>query len=358
MIRQIRPSAAIKKEVTQYCGIQQKNSYLCGMTLRIGIVGVGHLGYIHLKIWQQLPDVSVVGFYDPDNQAALRAQTELNATRFPHIDDLLQAVDAIDIVCSTAAHAQHALRAIAAQKHIFIEKPLAGNLADAQLVVDALRQTRLKGQVGHVERFNPAFKAIQHLTTNPRFIESHRLAPFNLRGTDVSVVHDLMIHDLDIIAGLVQSPVKQVAANGVAIVSTSPDIANARIEFENGCVANITASRLSLKYMRKTRIFQPDAYISIDFLAKKADIARLMPTLPPDAPNALSIVLPKQPDTTQYIVFEQPEAPENNAIAEELTLFVQAILNDQPEAVPLEYGLRAMQLADSVMNCIDKQQGH
>lgn len=323
------------------------------MTLRIGLIGVGHLGRIHLKLLQQIPLFEVVGFYDPHDAHAHIAKTELNATRYTDLDALLQAVDALDIVCTTAAHATHALSAIAAGKHIFVEKPLASNLLDAELVVKALRQTQLKGQVGHVERFNPAFKAIQHLHLQPMFIEAHRLAPFNPRGTDVSVVHDLMIHDLDIIAGLVQSPIKHVAANGIAIVSNTPDIANARIEFENGCVANVTASRLSLKYMRKTRIFQADAYISINFLEKKADIARLSDTLPPEPQTAIPIVWGNQPEMQKYIVFEQPDAHENNAIADELTLFAQAILQQQPEVVPLEDGLRAMQLADAVMRCIE-----
>lgn len=319
--------------------------------IKIGLIGVGHLGRIHLKLLLQIPLFEVIGFYDPDDNNAQIAQTQLNATRYTNLDALMQAIDALDIVCATAAHAQYALHAIAAHKHIFVEKPLASNLPDAQKMVDALAKTKLKGQVGHVERFNPAFKAIQHLSLQPMFIEAHRLSSFNPRGTDVSVVHDLMIHDLDIIAGLVKSPIKHVAANGVAIVSQTPDIVNARIEFENACVANVTASRLSLKTMRKMRLFQQDAYIGIDFLEKKADIVRLSATAPPEP--LVGIPLLGSPDkTTQYIIIEQPESPENNAIADELTLFAHAILDNQPEVVPLSDGLRAMQLAEAVMNAV------
>jgi predicted dehydrogenase len=322
--------------------------------IKIGVIGVGHLGRIHLKLLQQIPLFEVIGFYDPHDANAQLAQTQFQATRYTDLDALMQAVDALDIVCATAAHAQHALQGIAAGKHVFVEKPLAANLPDAEKIVQALAKTKLKGQVGHVERFNPAFKAIQHLHLQPQFIEVHRLALFNPRGADVSVVHDLMIHDLDIIAGLVKSPIKHVAASGVAIVSNTPDIVNARIEFENACVANVTASRLSLKMMRKMRIFQQDAYISVDFLDKKADIARLSDAPPPEPLVGIPLLPNHETELPRYIIVEQPSILENNAIADELTLFAQTILYNQPEVVPLSDGLRAMQLVEAVMNEVNK----
>ncbi len=315
--------------------------------LKIAVIGAGHLGKIHLRLWKELDNVCIVGVYDIHKEAARQAAEQFEVPLFEDLQSLLSAADAVDIVTATVAHAEVAHAAIVCGKHVFVEKPLAGNLNEAISVVTELRKAGLKGQVGHVERFNPAFLSVQGRLGEPLFIETHRLATYNPRGADVSVVHDLMIHDLDIVLSLVKGPVREVRASGVAIVSPTPDIANARIEFENGCVANITASRLSLKYMRKTRIFQREAYISIDFLEKKADIVRLSEQEPPSMPF-YPLMLPHT-DTPRYLVFENPEIAEVNAIKTELSHFVDSIMYDKPEIVPIEDGLRAMELVEAVI---------
>lgn len=320
--------------------------------LKVAVAGAGHLAKIHLRLWKELEGVAVVGVYDIRPDVARSVAEAFNVPFFDNLPALLDAADVVDIVTATVAHAEVALAAIACGKHIFVEKPLASNHTDGLSVVKALRQTCLKGQVGHVERFNPAFLSVQDHIANPLFIETHRLAQYNPRGADVSVVHDLMIHDLDILLSLVKAPVREVRASGVAIVSPTPDIANARIAFENGCVANITASRLSLKYMRKTRIFQRDAYISIDFLEKKAETVRLStqePTTIPFFPLQLPHI-----DTPRYLVFETPDIQESNAIKTELAHFADSIRYDRPEIVPLEDGLRAMELVEQVLFAMEE----
>ena len=243
--------------------------------LKVGVLGAGHLGKIHLRLLQQSDKYNLIGFYDPDTENAKRISEEFGYKYFSSIDELIQAVDVVDIVTPTLSHYECAEKAILQKKHIFIEKPIANTIEEAENILNLIKKNNVKGQVGHVERFNPAFIAIKEAIHNPMFIEAHRLAEFNPRGTDVSVVLDLMIHDIDAILSVVKSPVKQVEASGVSVISQSPDIANARIEFENGCVANLTASRISLKNMRKARFFQKDAYISVDFLEKKVEVVRM-----------------------------------------------------------------------------------
>ena len=244
--------------------------------LKIGVLGTGHLGKIHLKCIGLLPEVyQLMGFFDPNPSTAEQVASSFGLHAFPTYEALLEAVDVVDIVAPTIVHFELAQKAIKAGKHVFIEKPITHTLAEAKGLIDLQHEFGVKIQVGHVERFNPALLAVGDLSLSPMFIEGHRLATFNPRGTDVSVIHDLMIHDLDILLNLVPSEVKTVSASGVAVVSDQTDIANARIEFENGCVANLTASRISMKQMRKIRLFQKDAYISLDFLEKQAQIIRL-----------------------------------------------------------------------------------
>ena len=243
--------------------------------LKVGVLGAGHLGKIHLKLLQQSSKYELVGFYDPIEDYALEVAGECGYTNFDNIETLIQAVDVIDIVTPTLNHFECAEKAISKGKHIFIEKPITKTLQEAESLRDLVQKNGVRGQVGHVERFNPAFTAVKDMIENPMFIETHRLAEFNPRGTDVPVVLDLMIHDIDIILSVVNSPVKEVHASGVSVISDKPDIANARIEFENGCVANLTASRISLKNMRKSRFFQKDAYISVDFLEKKCEVVKI-----------------------------------------------------------------------------------
>ena len=233
--------------------------------LKAGVLGAGHLGKIHLRLLNQSNKFELVGFYDADPENAKRVVEEFGYTYFDSIDGLIEAVDVVDIVTPTLSHYDCAKQAIKKGKHIFIEKPITNTVEEAETIRTLVAEHGVKGQVGHVERFNPAFIGVKEQIKNPMFIECHRLAEFNPRGTDVPVVLDLMIHDIDIILSVVQSPVKHISASGVSVVSETPDIANARIEFKNGCVANLTASRISLKNMRKTRFFQKDAYISVTF---------------------------------------------------------------------------------------------
>ncbi|MEM6865454.1 MAG: Gfo/Idh/MocA family oxidoreductase, partial [Bacteroidota bacterium] len=249
--------------------------------LKVGVLGAGHLGKIHLRLLNESQKYELIGFYDPDEINAEKVAEEFGYTHFENINKLMDAVDVVDIVTPTLSHFECAKKAIEKGKHIFIEKPITNTVEEAEGLVQLIDENQVKGQVGHVERFNPAFLAVANTIEAPMFIETHRLAEFNPRGTDVPVVLDLMIHDIDVILSVVNSDVKQINASGVSVISKSPDIANARIEFENGCVANLTASRISLKNMRKSRFFQKDAYISVDFLEKKVEVVKMK-----DAPEA------------------------------------------------------------------------
>ena len=296
-----------------------------------------------------VPELELVGFYDPDDTNAQQAVQEYGVRRFEDLDTLFNAVDAVDIVTPTTTHFDLACRALQAGKHLFIEKPLTHTLEEAYALVKLVRESGKKVQVGHVERFNPAFLALSDFHLQPMFIETHRLANFNPRGTDVSVVLDLMIHDLDIILTLVNTPVKEVRASGVAIVSPASDIANARIEFQNGCVANVTASRISLKQMRKTRIFQKDAYISMDFLDKNAQIIRLYDENAPNLPAGDNLMELDTSAGKKYIHIEMPQIESVNAIKMELETFAQCIREDRAPTVPVEDGFEALKLAYKIL---------
>lgn len=322
--------------------------------LKIGVLGAGHLGRIHLKLLKEIKDFRLVGFYDPDSTNAKKAEDELGVKRFSDMEALLNESEAVDIVTPTLSHFECAEKAILKGKHIFIEKPLTNTLEEGKKLIELAKEAGIKGMVGHVERFNPAFLAIQHEELEPMFIEVHRLAQFNPRGTDVPVVLDLMIHDLDVILHVVKSKVKSVSASGVAVISSSPDIANARIEFENGCVANITASRISLKQMRKLRMFQKDAYISIDFLEKKSEIVRLSDKR--DTNNPFSLELNLGPNTSPKVInFHRPEIFPVNSIKMELELFLESIVQDKQPPVTLQEGYDAMEVAHRIMNKIEKK---
>lgn len=318
--------------------------------LKVGVLGAGHLGKIHLKLLSQSPKYELVGFYDPDRATAQKVSEEFGYKSFNTVQELLNEVDVVDIVTPTLAHWQAARDAIAQKKHIFIEKPIANTVQEAEEMRKLVAEHGVRGQVGHVERFNPAFIAAQEAISAPMFIEAHRLAEFNPRGTDVPVVLDLMIHDIDIILSVVQSKVKNVEASGVSVLSHSPDIANARIEFENGCVANLTASRISLKNMRKTRFFQKDAYISVDFLEKKTEIVRMKPA--PQNPADFDLILQNAEGERKQIYFEHPRITPNNAILDELESFADAILNNTTPAVTLAQGTEALRVAHLIVDKI------
>lgn len=311
--------------------------------LKAGVLGAGHLGKIHLKLLKQSEKYDLVGFYDADKNASEKIVKEFGYTSFPTMESLIEAADMVVVVTPTIHHYECATKVIEAGKHLFIEKPIAQTVAEAEKIRDLARHHKVRGQVGQVERFNPAFMAIRDKISNPMFIETHRLAEFNPRGTDVSVVLDLMIHDIDIILSVVQSPVKTVSASGVSVLSETPDIANARIEFENGCVANLTASRISLKNMRKARFFQRDAYISVDFLEKKCEAVRMK-----DAPEELddfAMVLTNAEGKQKQIYFENPTVESNNAILDELESFAEAIKADRTPEVSLRQGTEALRVA-------------
>lgn len=315
--------------------------------LKIGVFGAGHLGKIHIQQWKEVSGVELVGFYDPDDSNAASTQAQYNIPRYTDELELIQAIDAADVVSTTTTHYDVAKKCLLNGKHLFIEKPLAHTLEQGLELVTLVKEAHVKCQVGHVERYNPAFLSLKDMAMNPMFIETHRLAQFNPRGTDVSVILDLMIHDIDIIMHLVKSRVRRVSASGVSVMSETADIANARIEFDNGCVANLTASRISLKKMRKMRIFQRDAYISIDFLDKKTEIIKLKDA---DGPKGMmDIPLEMANGDKKVISVDMPEIPLTNAIRSELEEFVHSIVYDKPVRVSVIDGYQAMDVAHQVL---------
>jgi predicted dehydrogenase len=318
--------------------------------LKIGVLGAGHLGKIHIRLILELKECyELVGFYDPSDENALLVIEQLGIRRFDSIAELLDAVDCVDIVTPTITHFDCASQALRKSKHVFIEKPVTETVDEARLLMQLAREANVKVQVGHVERFNPAFQAAIPYFNKPMFIETHRLAQFNPRGTDVPVVLDLMIHDLDIILSVVQSGVKRISASGVAVVSDTPDITNVRIEFDNGCVANLTASRISMKNMRKSRFFQKDAYISVDFLTKELEVVRMEDV--EGEPDPLDVVFDLGVGKpVKKIYFDKPELEAVNAIKEELRTFHEAIVLDKTPIVPLEDGFRALDVAQKILD--------
>jgi len=321
--------------------------------LRVGVLGAGHLGKIHLRLLNESKKYELIGFYDADIVNAQKVAAESGYTYFDNINTLMASVDVVDIVTPTLSHFECAKKAIENGKHVFIEKPITNTYEEAEEILELEKKYGVKGQVGHVERFNPAFSAVKHQIENPMFIETHRLAEFNPRGTDVPVVLDLMIHDIDAILSVVNSEVKQINASGVSVISTSPDIANARIEFENGCVANLTASRISLKNMRKSRFFQKDAYISIDFLEKKVEVVKMKDA--PENPGDFDMVLQNAEGEKKQIYFENPDVGANNAILDELETFAEAIEKDTRPIVSLSEGAKALKVALQVIASFKKE---
>lgn len=321
--------------------------------LKIGVLGVGHLGKIHLKCIKALEDTyNLVGFYDPDKSNAAQVEADFGVKRFEALARLLQTVDVIDIVTPTSTHFELAKLAVRHQKHVFIEKPVTRTTQEAKKLRELVQGTDIQVQIGHVERFNPAFLAINEQLANPMFIEAHRLASFNPRGTDVSVVLDLMIHDLDILLHLVPSKVASISASGVGVLSDTPDIANARIEFENGCVANITASRISMKQVRKMRLFQKDAYISMDFLSKKAQVVQLQEQKEAATMNTLSFDTRKG---KKWISIHEPNVQPNNAIMLELQTFAESIKKGTRPKVSLDDAYEALTLAHRINEDIERR---
>ena len=309
--------------------------------LKVGVVGCGHLGKIHTKLLSQSENYKLIGIYDKDNEESIRVSNEFKCISFESFDSLLDSVDVIDIVAPTPFHFNYAKQAINKNKHVFIEKPVCTTSKESEELIKLGDLKKVKIQVGHVERFNPAFTKVESEISKPMFIESHRLAKFNPRGTDVSVVLDLMIHDIDIILKTVDSKVKDILSSGVSVISETPDIANARIEFENGCVANLTASRVSLKNMRKTRFFQTGKYISVDFLNKESEVVEI-----DSDNNAIPIMtLELANGIKKNIVFNKPKIKENNAILDELNSFAESINKNKVPKVNITDGHNALDIA-------------
>lgn len=318
--------------------------------LKVGLFGVGHLGKFHLNNWKEIEGIKLLGFYDPSDDSAFEVAEKYGLKRYKDPSALMNAVDIVDIVAPTTAHHELCKMAILKSKHVFVEKPLANTMAEAKEIVKLAKEANIKFQVGHVERFNPALLAVNEYELSPMFIEVHRLAQFNPRGTDVSVILDLMIHDIDIILSLVKSSVRNIMANGVNVLSDTPDIANVRIEFDNGCVANLTSSRISMKKMRKMRLFQKDSYISIDFLDKKTEIIKYKS---PEDKDVFSFDIDTR-HGKKTIAISAPVIKENNAIKMELESFIQSIKENKITAVSEIDGYRAMDVAHQILDKINR----
>ena len=319
--------------------------------LKIGVLGAGHLGKIHINCIKQLPVYEFIGFYDQDNSTAKKVAEDLQVRCFLSVEELIDSVDVVDIVTPTISHFECASLALKKGKHVFIEKPIVATVDEAGRLIELADEANVKVQVGHVERFNPAYIAARPHIDAPLFVEAHRLALFNPRGTDVPVVLDLMVHDIDIILDMIKSPIKNISASGVAIVSPTPDITNARIEFENGSVVNLTASRISLKNMRKHRIFQKDAYITVDFLEKKTEVVRINDA---DNANPFAMKIELADGTKKQISIEQPTVEPINSIMTELESFHNAIVNNTKPKVTIHDGVQALKVCYMILDEIDK----
>jgi predicted dehydrogenase len=322
--------------------------------LKIGVIGTGHLGQLHTKMFQQISNCELIGIYDSNPDNLNHVAKEYNVKPFGSINDMLKDVDAVSIAVTTSAHFQVAEKCLEHNKHVFIEKPITTLISEGEKLVKTAADKKLIIQVGHIERFNPALLAVEEFIIQPMFIQSDRLAQFNPRGTDVAVVLDLMIHDIDIILSLVKSDVEKIDANGVAVVSNNIDIANARIQFVNGAVANVTASRISQKKMRKMRLFQKDNYISLDFIAGVAEVYRLVPADQQLLTPAISFGEIGVGDKKKRVIYEQPEIKEVNALKYELEIFVNSVTTDKNPVVTGEDGLRALKVAQIIIEKIEE----
>ena len=327
-----------------------------GQRLRIGVVGTGHLGSLHAKMYSEISAAAFIGAFDTDKAKCDAAVSHYPGVKsFSSLDDLLASVDAVSVATVTSQHFEVAKRALNAGVHVLIEKPITQTVAEADELIALAKAKGCTIQVGHIERFNPAILALESYGLRPMFIESHRLAQFNPRGTDVAVVLDLMIHDIDVILSLVRSPVSRVDANGVAVVSESVDIANARLQFENGCVANVTASRISQNKMRKMRMFQYNGYISIDFLQGLAEVFRLADDGESVGQTTMLLGQIGEGKKKRNIVYEQPEVKDVNALKYELESFVASVREKKQPVVSGIDGRLALEVAQRIMNSIQVQ---
>ena len=321
------------------------------VAIPIGLAGAGHLGKFHIECLQRIEEFQFIGFYDSDEERAQEIASKYNVAYFPSFDELLDSVEALCIVTPTITHYDLARKAIDRNKHLFIEKPLTDNPSTSFELAEQVLKHNLVGRVGHVERYNPAYVAAKKLGIHsPLFIEAHRLSPFNVRGLDVPVIMDLMIHDIDLVLSMVDSEVDHIEANGVGVAGQSADICNARITFKNNAVANLTASRISLKQMRKLRLFQRDQYMAIDFLEHEVQVVKLLHEEPVDQ---LSMRL-DLPGGARFIAADNPEVTKHNAIEEELKEFNLAIKGQSGSGVTFLQAARAVDVAHKIMDQITK----
>ena len=325
--------------------------------LNIGVIGTGHLGKLHTKMFKIIDTCNLIGIYDSNEEQAKAAAKEFDVEIFSSLDELLKKVNAVSIAATTSAHYNLAKKCLDAGKHVFIEKPITATIPEAEEIVKLSESLNLNLQVGHIERFNPALVSMEKYIDDPKFIQTDRLAQFNPRGTDVAVVLDLMIHDIDIILSLIKSKVKSIEASGVAVVSDNIDIANARIQFENGAVANVTASRISQKKMRKMRIFQRDGYVALDFITGVSEVYKLLPVENKVDPSFISFGEIGVGDKKKRLVYEQPQQKDINALKYELELFIESILKKEIPVVTGSDGLRALRVAEVILNKIEESKG-
>ncbi len=323
--------------------------------LRVAVAGVGHLGRFHADKLARISRCRLMGVFDANAERAKTVGAALGVIAYADYAALLADVDAVDIAATTSSHYELAKAALQAGKHVCIEKPITSELWQAEELVALAREKNLKLQVGHIERFNPVILKVDQFIQEPLFIESHRISSFQPRGTDVPVVLDLMIHDIDMILDFVQSPVKEIHASGVGILTSSVDIANARMEFASGAIANVTSSRVSLKQERKIRFFQRDAYISLDFVTKRASITRKSPDILKFLPQMMlgnTDIKAEQLVDVQTFDLSQPD---KDALTLELESWVEAILDDKKPVVDGLAGLRALQIAMQILEQIRRQ---
>ena len=325
--------------------------------LKVGVIGTGHLGKLHTKMFKEILNCELIGIYDSNNELAKSVAMEFGIKAFGSINDLFRSVDAVSVAATTSAHYELVKQSLKNGKHVFVEKPITTTILEAQEIVKLSNAKKLNLQVGHIERFNPALISLEKYIIKPMFIQTDRLAQFNPRGTDVAVVLDLMIHDIDIILSLVNSEVKKIDASGVAVLSDTIDIANARILFENGAVANVTASRISQKKMRKMRIFQRDNYLSLDFITGVSEVFRLTPVEEKVDTSSISFGEIGVGEKKKRIVYEQPEIREINALKYELELFINSVQLNKKPIVSGEDGLRALKVAEIILLKIEESKG-
>ena len=320
--------------------------------VRVGVIGVGHLGRFHALNYRQIEDAELIGVTDSNPSRTSEIAQECQCTPFQNIETLLKEVEAVSIAVPTDHHFEIASQVLSQKVHCIIEKPITQTVAQADSLIRLAAVNQLVLQVGHIERFNPALKALEGLSISPRFIEAHRLAPFKPRGIEVSVILDLMIHDIDIVLSMIRAPIEKIDASGLAVVSDTIDIANARLRFADNSVANLTASRISQKIMRKMRLFQKNSYITIDFDRKETEIFKLDDGQDRDSRILAEIGVGEK---KRKVLYKKPAVDDYNALLVELHTFVRSIRGETRGGVSAKAGRQALSIASEVLQQIDSE---